>query len=233
MTGKPEHWERAQVNERKFWEGLIAACMEGPPLYGGEKFWLDLWAKQGKFLRSFLGHYMYEDSRTLEIGGGIMGGIRWLKGVKVSVDPLGDLFCEAYPKLSFKRYGLDPEDAVIYAVGAAEDIEWASMGLFDFVLLFNTLDHCRDPEKVLQAIYDVLDPDGWLLEATTAFHVKMETSEAYQKHHPWAWTKDELMKMISDAGFDLMGASNGWPTHPGFKEEGANSDQALHIWKKK
>jgi len=122
---------------------------------------------------------------------------------------------------------------VIYIPSAAEDVNPKGLGRFDFIFMFDALDHCRDPGKVLGKIHAVLDSDGWFLEATTAFHVKFETSEAYQKHHPWAWTKDELMKMISDAGFDLMGSCDDWPTHPGFKEKGANSDQVLNVWRKK
>lgn len=233
MTGKPEHWERAQENERVHWERLIAGCREGPPDYGGEKFWLDLWRNQARFLLGLIGPAMSKHTRTLEIGGGVIGVIRWLKGVKVAIDPLGEMFAAAFPGLPLSNYGLMPQDLILHVAGAAEDMDWANMRPFDFVLLFDTLDHCRDPGEVLEAVHGVLKPEGWLLEATTAFHLKFETSEPYQRHHPWAWTKEELTEMIHGAGFEIIAQRDDWPVHPGFKEEGANSDQILHIWRKK
>lgn len=233
MTGKPEHWERAQKNERKHWDGMIAGLMEGPPDYGGEKFWLDLWRNQARFLLGLIGPDMSKHTRTLEIGGGVIGVIRWLKGVKVTVDPLEDLFSEAFPKLRLAKYGLMPRDLILHVVGAAEDIAWANMRPFDFVLMLNTLDHCRDPKTVLEAVHGVLKLDGWLLEATTAAHVKFERSEEYKRFHPWAWTKEELIMIIDDAGFDLIAEYDDFPVHPGYKTKGASSDQVLHVWRKK
>jgi len=64
--------------------------MKGPPEYGGEKFWLDLWAKQGNFLWSLLEQQIVVGHRILEIGGGAIGVIRWMKRAKLyAIDPLG------------------------------------------------------------------------------------------------------------------------------------------------
>lgn len=223
-------WKSAQAHERRHWEGLIAGIPAGK-----EQFWLDLWSAQAKFLQGVLKKHIKitKKTRILEIGGGAIGVIRWFKKGKLfALDPLGDLFEASFPNLPLEDYKLRRDVKCI--VAPAEEANKLDIGPFDLVLMFDCLDHCQVPRLVLRSIRSILKPNGLLLESTTAFHeptVPAVGSE-YAKYHLWYWTAEELKNAIATCGFRLTFESDQWPCHPGFKEEGSNSDQVLHLWER-
>lgn len=233
---KNKEWHSAQIAEREHWHRLILGLLKGPPNYGGERFWLDLWASQAEFLlevlRKEFGIIPNDALRVLEIGGGAIGVIRWFeRGHLFALDALGDLFKQAFPSLPLSNYPLR-KDVTYYAIPAEQMMSVYPLRPFDTVLIFDCLDHCRDPQRVLRNIYGVLKPGRLLCETTTTFYQKMMTSPEYAKYHPWTWEQQDLMEMVSSVGFELAFISDEFPVHPGFKTIGANSDQILRLWRR-
>lgn len=220
-VSKDEHWKIAQINERDHWERLVVEVREGG------RFWPNFWAPQAELIWNLLRkRNVSDETRILEIGGGVIGHIRWMrKGKLFALDPLAEFFKAAFPTLGLTEYPLRKD--MTHIAARIEDIEGLDLEAFDIILMLNCLDHCEDPPNVVAALYKALAPEGLLLESTVIFHGEYVHNWAYRKYHPWAFTMGQFLAMFYNQGFSLSETITDWPA-----EQAPNFVQELHIWEK-
>jgi len=218
---KDEHWKIAQANERDHWERFVVETQKGG------RYWLDLWAPQAELIWSLLQRRgVTDETCILEIGGGVVGHIRWIrKGRLFALDPLAEFFEAVFPTLGLTEYLL--REDVEFIVAPAEDIKNLGLEPFDIILMLNCLDHCRDPSRIIAALHEILILGGLLFESTMMFREEYTHDWAYRKYHPWAFTMDRFLAMFYNQGFSLSETIADWPA-----EQAAHFIQELHIWKK-
>jgi len=97
------------------------------------------------------------DKMILEIGCGPKGLISILDAeLKMGLDPLAS---------EYQKYYKDPFNNMIYIDGYGEEMPFGesegSLG-FDLIVIPNSLDHCQEPNKVIEECKRVMSPSGWL-----------------------------------------------------------------------
>lgn len=180
-----------------------------------------------------LGAYPTDDSKVLEIGGGLVDRIRWLdKGKLYAIDPLWDFFEQHRPNLGLAWEALRHDVTLI--ANKAEELPLDS-GPFDIVFMLNTLDHCEDPGEILRRLCVTMKKGALLYESTAVWSREYVESKGIGpdnlgKSHPRMFVNDDLHEIFSGFGFGLVENPLGdkdldeewtrnwtgkeWPTHP-------------------
>jgi len=149
-----------------------------------------------------LGAYPTDESRVLEIGGGLIDTMRWLdKGKLYAIDPLWDFFEAHRPRLGVRWQPLRHD--VVFITERAEDLPLDS-GPFDIALILNALDHCENPTEVMRRISATMKDRGLLYESTTAWAYGKVDVRTLGQTHPNVFHADELHRMIASFGFGLL-----------------------------
>ncbi len=131
----------------------------------------------------------------------------------------GEFFGEV--KDIVKRYvGIEPSEAMLefdineeeYQLkrGAGEEIEYKDE--FDAVLIKEVLDHCYDPQKVINNAYNALKPGGTLIVTLTnkdSYYKKLFRKKAMQleeehKDHLYNFNPAETAELFNKAGFNSV-----------------------------
>jgi hypothetical protein len=140
-----------------------------------------------------------EGKTGLEIGSGPMGTIVrwwWIKQ-RIIMDPL----IAEYKKLQFDLFGKTcfSEDIELLAINAEdfkEDLESCVDGV---IICRNTLDHCKNPMKILINISKYAKPGAYLLLWTDIYHIKGHD----QGHTNITSDIEEFVRNIEDLGFNI------------------------------
>lgn len=183
-----DRWKLAQTYEKNWWEknkSLVTldyheACADEIRIY----------SKQYKF--------NLEAAYILEIGSGAIGHLACIKesNNRYAIDPLDSFYASID---DFKNL----RDAKVnYITGKGEELPFPD-SMFDFVIIDNVLDHCDNPNKVMNELKRVTKPAGYIYfkQNTYHFYGKMIRGimEFFKvdKGHPYTYTKNQLRKIVS------------------------------------
>jgi 2-polyprenyl-3-methyl-5-hydroxy-6-metoxy-1,4-benzoquinol methylase len=109
-------------------------------------------------------------------------------------------------RIARERHGL------MVTTGTIEQAEWPA-GSLDVVTLWDVLEHLRDPRGGLERIREWLTPRGalWLstMDVGSPFaRLLGRRWPHYLRMHLWYFTRDTLRRLLSETGFETVGA---WP----------------------
>ena len=79
-------------------------------------------------------------------------------------------------------------------------------GIFDLVTAFDVLEHLEDDKACLQALELFVRPGGWILLTVPAFQFLWSKHDE-SHHHKRRYTKNMLLTVIQEAGFQLRYSS--------------------------
>jgi SAM-dependent methyltransferase len=113
---------------------------------------LEHWRRYREFDQALTLCDISDSSRILDVGCGISTVLHFLPGERHGVDPLAD----EYKKLYSYPTGISVQKAF------GEELPFPDQ-YFDVVFCSNVLDHVVDPQRVVQEIRRVLQPDGCLV----------------------------------------------------------------------
>lgn len=115
---------------------------------------------------------------------------------------------------SVEKYtGLDIETAIEYNKNIKPDYTWNGITMpfesnsYDTILVTEVLEHCPDPNKVLQEIHRVLKQDSYIFLTIPFLWPLHETPHDEYRYTPFA-----LNRLLKDAGFNniTIYAGGGW-----------------------
>ena len=132
-----------------------------------------------------------EDKSVLDIGSGPMGGILQFLPCKkkYSLDPLNHEYTENFPEF------FNPN--ITYLSGVAEQSNFIDD--VDLVTCMNALDHCEDPDKVMENIKTALAPSGYL---ALSFCINLAVNHPHEAH-PHNLDSEWLHKII-DSDYETI-----------------------------
>jgi SAM-dependent methyltransferase len=207
-------WGKAQSAEARFWEGIESRGL------------LRICASLSEFLRAIGAartSSLFDDKEVLEIGCGPLGiSIASLYHGKervrrlVKADPLPQLLLKDTAAASDKwaRPLVDWVEQLSregeYIRRAGEELRFD--GEFDTVIVYNVIDHVRDPLRVLQTGHSALRNGGTILLAVDCFSVLGRLRfdhyirRAYKGSilvdaHPHSFTPKRAAALVEAAGF--------------------------------
>jgi len=140
-------------------------------------------------------------TKVLEIGGGIVGMTSYFPTGKLyACDPLWHHFEGLRPHLG-KAYESVRHDINLLSL-KAEDLPLRA-GPFDIVIAINSLDHCSNPNRVLERIKATTRSRAVLYEATTVWKQqdKAVNPEQYSHGHPHIYFDDEWNELVTSCAF--------------------------------
>ena len=145
----------------------------------------------------------------LEIGPGPGGILTHLPaGTRVAVEPLNDLFA-AMPAVQAFR---DP--AVVYHPTPAENLPMGPQTV-DLVIMDNVLDHCMQPQQVLDEIDRVLRPDGLIFLRQNVYHLWGRAVRSLMERfvvdpgHPHTFGPDHMLQNFSSRQWQILAGEPG------------------------
>ena len=198
-------WYKAQSSERAWWRSR-AAAMD-----------LDFYAVFARAMRRELDGILtpVKDTRVLEIGSGAAGILTHLGecSERHAVDPLEEFYA------SEERFRAYRDPAVHYHAGTGEDLGF-SADHFHLIIMDNVLDHCADPDKVLDEIQRVLQPGGTVYLRQNTYHLwgrlVRGVMECFQidRGHPHTFSKGYLRRRYEQLGLEVRRCHRGgyWAT---------------------
>jgi SAM-dependent methyltransferase len=124
----------------------------------------------------------------------------------IAVEPLADKFMRTIPwcklKLAKEVYARPAEDRLAEVVGRV-----------DFAICSNVLDHCYDPQVVVNNMYAYLKPTGRAC-------IAVDCHEYRDPMHQLLLNEESLTKMMLNAGFKIEKLVRGLgPIYPGGRED--------------
>ena len=194
-------WDSTMEQEKSFWDAWLQHYVDQgqspSPFYWEAKAWV---IKGILLLHNYV---ISRHTKILEIGPGAIGTINTFEyGDLYACEPLWDQFVEARPTLG-PRYDRLRQDIKLLCY-KAEDMPLDS-GPFDIILALNSLDHCEDPDLVLDNISVVLKQDGYFFEATTVWPAHEDVDAAcLADSHPYLYVGNELNVIIESYGLSLI-----------------------------
>lgn len=196
-------WQETMLEEKNFWTGWVDRLIRDGFTSIDCEF---QWKRDADIILTILecqNVCLTDNTRILEIGGGLIGTIRYFQvGQLFAADALGEFFIEQHKRLG-KPWQKVRHD-VNYISQKAEDLPLDS-GPFDIVLIINSLDHCEDPMEVLRRLAKVTREGGWLFEATSVWSIdSWQNPEVLGRGHPHLFRGDELNQALKSVGFHLV-----------------------------
>jgi len=194
MEKREQRWRKAQVYEKQWWEGRMEA--------------LDLGYYQAyadELRRELTGLIVItKQTAVLEIGSGPAGILTHLDCErKCAIDPLENFYA-AVPKFAGFR-----DRRVRYYAGQAEALPFED-NTFDLIINDNVLDHCENPQRVLQEMHRVLKTNGRVYFRMVTYHawgkfVRVLLERFQIDHgHPYTFSKTDLISAFQKAGFQIL-----------------------------
>jgi SAM-dependent methyltransferase len=187
-----DKWEKCKTLEREWWTRWKSRADMA-------KVREDLLARANRIGKVLRIHFPSGGSlRILQIGPGANGEVHFMSGERYAIDPHATFFKENFSEL------IDPE--VKFVDGMGEELPYKD-SYFDAILIINVLDHCKDPDKVLQEIYRCLRSNGILIlevniygKVASALHALFNFID---REHPHAVTLDHIRKRLS-GGYEIL-----------------------------
>lgn len=199
MTADSERWRQAQDYERRWWEA-----------HGGDYDWYRGFSQEIAHALAPI-RPVSRETVILEIGSGPAGGLTYLDSDhKYAVEPLEPYF-GSLPEVRAIR---DPR--VVYATGRGEALPYGR-DFFDLVIIDNVLDHCEDPERVLDETDRVLKPSGLIYFRQHVYHPwgrfvrRLMELARIDRGHPHTFGRGYLAARFSRRGWTTRAE-----THSGF-----------------
>jgi len=152
------------------------------------------------------------DTKILEIGSGAGGIITYLKESekRYAIDPLEEFYSSVG---EFKRQR-DKNVKYFTATGEALPFE---KNYFDLIIMDNVLDHCINPDLVMNEAARVIKPNGYLFFKQNTYHVwgifirLVMEKMLIDKGHPHTFSKAKLKKFASENSLkELNKTRNGY-----------------------
>ena len=126
------------------------------------------------------------------------------------------IMLEQFPK-NFQKTGIDVSSHAIdvarkrlpdadFVVGDAQKLYPFPKDHFDVVICNDVLEHVEEPEKVLENIWTVLKPHGFIYVTTPNLNFIRKTLFAYpdkKEHHISLVSHDKLLALLQKTGFTI------------------------------
>lgn len=194
-----ERWVLAQNYEYNWWKNKASGI--------DYKFYQD----SANEICSFYNKYgvLGNESYILEIGTGACGILTFLHESKYrfGIDPLED-FYSTIPAFTALR-----DDVTQYMQAKGESIPYSD-SMFDLIIVDNVLDHCEDPNKVMQEVVRVLKPEGkiYFRQNTYNLYGKLirNIMEVFliDKGHPFTFRKKDIQNIFKMSGLTTLHAGH-------------------------
>jgi SAM-dependent methyltransferase len=195
---KNDRWEKCKSLEREWWKRWRSRS----DMARVREELTERADRIEKIIRKY--HSSNGSLRILQIGPGGNGEVHFMAGERYAVDPLASFFKENFPEL------MDPE--VRFVDGMGEKLPYED-SYFDVILIINVLDHCSDPDKVMQEIYRCLRGKGLLILEVNIYSrivsVLHSIFNFIDREHPHALTRGYLRSRFS-GGFELLEESSAY-----------------------
>ena len=200
-----QRWHKAQNYERDWWQSRAAAMDLG------------FYAAFARDLRRQLDGILTLESHTriLEIGSAAAGILTHLgeSNERHAVDPLEEFYA------TVERFRSYRDPAVHYHAGSGEKLAFPA-GYFHLVIMDNVLDHCAEPDRVLNEIQRLLKPGGTVYLRQNTYHpwgrLVRWSMERFQidQGHPHTFSKGNLQRRFEKLGLELRRFEHGgyWAT---------------------
>ena len=195
MKDNNSRWALAQEYEKNWWDERKSKI----DFEFYERFALDL----KKYLKGILD--ITSNTSILEVGSGAGGIVTYLNesNNRYAVDPLEDFYS------TISSFTEQRDKGVKYFTAKGENLPFESK-MFDMVIMDNVLDHCDDPQKVMNEVKRVLKEKGILYFKQNTYHLwgKMIRSlmELFliDRGHPFTFSKKYLSKLMFSNGFKFI-----------------------------
>lgn len=191
-------WNQAQKYEKNWWENQKRLIT------------LDFYKNFAVELNDTLNGILTinKDTFILEIGSGAAGIITFIESDhKYAIDPL------EYYYSSVDEFTKDRDQRVNYLTAMGENLPYENE-MFDLIIIDNVLDHCSEPVKVIEEMKRVLKPGGIIYFRQNTYHfwgvfVRFIMEKiAFDKGHPFTFSKNQLEKLFVKYHFKTMRYSN-------------------------
>jgi len=184
--GKVVRWKNALKQEAKFWKNKTIA----------ESINKEIWIKKFNYIDIDIDSLT---NKILEIGCGPKGPIHFInceECLLVGIDPL----VSHYKSLGYYR-----NTKRVNHICAVGELLPFKENTFDYVIIFNVLDHVENPKKVLFEAYRILKRRGFIIIWCHVLYDKFiflrEFLNHVDKSHPHHFTHSECIQMLKDTGF--------------------------------
>jgi 2-polyprenyl-3-methyl-5-hydroxy-6-metoxy-1,4-benzoquinol methylase len=151
--------------------------------------------------------------RVLEIGIGPIGlGVATLlepqsKWHITGVDPLPRVDSVEIPEYLAKCYYELKKRTLNYIQRPAEEFN-TGRNSFDLAICYNVLDHTRDPELIVNNVFEMLAPGGYFLLFVTTISLYGKYRKKIMRHsdlpHPHKFDVWRLFRMVNATGFEIV-----------------------------
>ena len=219
-----QRWQQAQSAENSYWQQAIVDKVELLRITH-EKIAAVEWAQQA------VAQFFDTEGPLLEVGIGPLGvGCIHLLPKSVSRELIG---LDPLPLMEISAPSIPPPIKALvkachlenyrHLTGMGEDIELAS-GSVAGVICYNVLDHCHDPQQVLQEIQRILKPGGYLLLGCDVYswaglikyriHIASAASRGIQLNsighlaHPHQFLAKDLKNFVSTVGLEILATND-------------------------
>lgn len=178
--------------------GWRATVLQGDPSVTDRWRWLERHLRPGPL-------------RTLDAGCGT--GAYTLHAARVGNRAVGVSFDPAQIRRARDRAEILGIKDVEFRTGDLRrlDVDAADLGLFDQVIVFETIEHILDDQKLIDDLAGLMKPGGTLLLTAPYTHHKPLWGESLSEtedggHVRWGYTHDDLRKMFTTAGLEVTAA---------------------------
>ena len=187
-------WELAQEYEKEWWDSRKEAIS------------LDFYKHFAEDLNGILKDILEIKKNTfiLEIGSGAAGTITFIDSDnKYAIDPL------EYFYSTVKEFTKDRDSRVKYFSAKGEELPFEKE-MFDLIIIDNVLDHCADPDKVVEEMNRVLKPGGIIFFRQNTYHCwgvfvrSIMEKIVFDKGHPFTFSKSRLEKIFTKFNFTTL-----------------------------
>lgn len=195
MKNREDRWRRAQQYEKTWWDVRK---------YGIN---FDFYRNYAATLRDFLNGHMHVQDTTviLEIGSGAGGIVTFLteSSRRYAIDPLEDFYSQV------DEFIRQRDASVRYRQARGENIPFETAEI-DLVIMDNVLDHCENPEKVLQEACRVVQQNGLIYCKQNTYHMwgrmvrRVMELFVIDPGHPHTFSKRQLGTLIARNGLHIV-----------------------------
>jgi SAM-dependent methyltransferase len=201
-------WEVAQKAEKDFWDGLLRNPREFLEIiYQKYCFLSKINLSCPQALKP-----VEPITKIVEIGIGPMAiGVASLleppdKWLITGVDPLPRIYQTKLPPYLDACFNKLIDRCKYYIQEPAEKFKYAQE-VYDLAICYNVLDHTRNPEKILENIFNMLVPGGYFLLGVDIssfvgkYRAKLLKYEDI--YHPFRFTFYDIVNLLHSCGFKI------------------------------